>query len=139
MSFILDSSVALSWCFNDEQTPETIRVLNEARRRVIFVPALWHIEVSNILGIAHRKGRINDTELTLALKGMSTLEIHTDLPAVPPAPGILLPIMKTHRLTAYDAVYFELAQRLRLPLATLDSALALAARNFGIPLVIPVP
>jgi predicted nucleic acid-binding protein len=34
-----------------------------------------------------------------------------------------------HELTPYDAVYFELARRRKLPLATLDAALIKAARS----------
>ena len=37
-----------------------------------------------------------------------------------------------HRLTAYDASYLELALRRRLPLATLDAALARAATAEGL-------
>jgi len=37
-----------------------------------------------------------------------------------------------HGLTIYDAAYLELAQRRRLPLATLDAALAAAARQSGV-------
>ena len=37
-----------------------------------------------------------------------------------------------YRLTIYDAIYLELAQRRRLPLATLDAALAAAARGVGV-------
>ena len=29
MSFVLDSSVALSWCFEDEHTPPAIALLHE--------------------------------------------------------------------------------------------------------------
>jgi predicted nucleic acid-binding protein len=37
-----------------------------------------------------------------------------------------------YELTIYDAAYLELAQRKRLPLATLDIALARAARAAGV-------
>jgi predicted nucleic acid-binding protein len=40
-----------------------------------------------------------------------------------------------HRLTLYDAAYLELAQRRRLPLATLDSDLRAAAMAEGVPLL----
>ncbi|BAZ14661.1 hypothetical protein NIES4071_65050 [Calothrix sp. NIES-4071] len=39
-------------------------------------------------------------------------------------------------LAAYDAAYLELALRLRLPLATLDTRLAEAATRCGVDLVI---
>ncbi len=40
-----------------------------------------------------------------------------------------------HHLTPYDAVYFELASRRKLPLATLDAALVKAARAAKVPLL----
>jgi predicted nucleic acid-binding protein len=40
-----------------------------------------------------------------------------------------------HRLTFYDAAYLELALRLSAPLATLDRALARAARAAAVPLL----
>lgn len=40
-----------------------------------------------------------------------------------------------HHLTPYDAIYFELARRRKLPLATLDAALVKAARAAKLPLL----
>ncbi len=135
MSFVLDSSVALSWCFKDEQTPQTLETLKMAKARAIFVPSIWHVEVSNVLGIAHRKGRLNDGDLTIALHTFETLEVHTDIPLSPIGPAALLPLMRAHDLTAYDALYLELAMRLGLPLATLDAKLLSAAKKAGVSLV----
>jgi predicted nucleic acid-binding protein len=41
----------------------------------------------------------------------------------------------SHHLTPYDAVYFELARRRKLPLATLDAALVKAARAAKLSLI----
>ena len=41
----------------------------------------------------------------------------------------------THDLSPYDAVYFELARRRKLPLATLDAALVKAARAAKLSLI----
>jgi predicted nucleic acid-binding protein len=41
-------------------------------------------------------------------------------------------LARVHRLTVYDAAYLELAAREGVPLATLDSALARAARVEGV-------
>ena len=43
--------------------------------------------------------------------------------------GTTARLAEAHRLTAPDAAYLELAQRLRLPLATQDSELIAAARG----------
>lgn len=44
-------------------------------------------------------------------------------------------IAREYRLTGYDAAYLELAQRLNLPLATLDKELLLAAPAAGVTLL----
>jgi predicted nucleic acid-binding protein len=46
-----------------------------------------------------------------------------------------LTLARRHRLTVYDAAYLELALREALPMATLDEALASAARAEGVSLV----
>ncbi len=44
-------------------------------------------------------------------------------------------LARRHRLTIYDAAYLELALRESLPLATLDQALAAAARSEGVEVI----
>ncbi|MBT9333186.1 type II toxin-antitoxin system VapC family toxin [Paracidobacterium acidisoli] len=135
MSFVLDSSTALSWCFKDEQSPESLEVLKLARRRAIFVPSLWHVEMANILGSSFRKQRLNEIDLKIALRMFAVLELHTDTVYPHISSSVLMPLMQAYSLTAYDAVYLELALRLNLPLATLDANLAAASRQAGITLL----
>jgi predicted nucleic acid-binding protein len=136
LSFVLDSSVAISWCFKDEETPETIQTLTMAKTEAIFVPALWYIETSNVLGFALRKGRLSQSDLMVAVDTLNALEIHPDQPVRLKGFSVLLPLMRKYELTAYDATYLELAMRLDIPLATLDKKLAIAATQAGISLII---
>ena len=138
MSFVLDSSVAMSWCFKDEETPETLQVLKRAKKSAIFVPSLWYVETSNVLGLALRKGRLSEPDLSAAVDLLNALEIQADKPVRPKGFSILLPLMQKYELTAYDATYLELAMRLDLPLATLDKKLTAAAKLAGISLVVGV-
>ena len=46
--------------------------------------------------------------------------------------AVTLNLGRTHGLTLYDAAYLELAMRLKLPLATLDSDLRKAAKKVGV-------
>jgi predicted nucleic acid-binding protein len=131
LSFVLDSSVPLSWCFKDEQTPDTLLTLEMAKTRAIFVPSFWHVELANVLGIASRKGRISEADLAIAVQMLDTLEIRTDIARPSIGLSILLPLMQNYELTAYDATYLELAMRLNLPLATLDKKLISAAKRAG--------
>ncbi len=51
-------------------------------------------------------------------------------------PRNILNVISQYQLTAYDAVYLELAMRLKLPLATFDHELIAAAPQAGVSLVI---
>ena len=49
--------------------------------------------------------------------------------------GVVLELMRAHRLTAYDATYLELAMRRGLSLATGDKVLRPAAMAAGVTLL----
>jgi predicted nucleic acid-binding protein len=70
------------------------------------------------------------------MKMFAALELHTDSAVLHVSSSVLFLLMQTYLLTAYDAVYLELALRLNLPLATLDSDLAEASKRAGVPLVV---
>ena len=46
MAFVLDSSVALSWCFEDEVTEATLRIRERLSTERAVVPSLWLLEVT---------------------------------------------------------------------------------------------
>jgi predicted nucleic acid-binding protein len=52
-----------------------------------------------------------------------------------PDENAVLRLARAHRLSVYDAAYLELAQRERIPLATLDAGLRRAAAGEGVALV----
>src|SRR5207302_7629762 len=54
-SFVLDASVAVAWCFDDESTPAAWALLDRIRAAAGHVPALWAQEVGNILLGAERR------------------------------------------------------------------------------------
>ena len=59
------------------------------------------------------------------------LRIDHEMPSV----AELSELAAAHTLTPYDAVYFELARRRKLPLATLDAALVKAVRAAKLALI----
>lgn len=58
-SFIVDSSVALAWCFEDESTPATRALLGRMASDAAAVPALWYLEIANLLALAQNRKRID--------------------------------------------------------------------------------
>ncbi len=135
MSFVVDNSVALAWCFEDEQTPVNLALLDRVARSGAVAPQLWPIEALNGLLSAQRRGRI-DADARHRLVGfLADLPIEIDLETAARAWSAIGRLAEVHGLTAYDAAYLELAIRLGLPLATADSALIAAAGVAQVPLL----
>jgi predicted nucleic acid-binding protein len=62
-SFVVDASVAMAWCFADEETPVTQGLLKDLRSKVALVPAWWYVEIANVVALAERKGRLSVAEI----------------------------------------------------------------------------
>lgn len=134
MSLVLDSSVTLSWCFEDEHTPATTTVLEQVTEAGAVVPALWRLEVANALQVAVRRGRIDVAFRDASLSDLALLDIVIDADTDTYAWSTTVRLAERFALTVYDAAYLELAQRRSLPLATLDQPLRTAAQALGVPL-----
>ena len=133
MSFVLDCSAVLPWVFGDEATEETDQLLDElAAGEQALVPAVWHLEVGNVLLGAMRKKRIDQAGVETFFSRLGDLEILVDAETADRAWDKTLDLAQQHRLSAYDAAYLELAMRHGVPLATLDKELAAACRTTGV-------
>jgi predicted nucleic acid-binding protein len=125
--FVVDASVGIKLFVDEplsEQAHALFAKLTEDPPAELYVPDLFYIECANILlKYMRRFGRsLEDSQAdlvdlnTLALKPVSTVELMED--------AILLASQKN--LTAYDACYAVLAQRLNVPLITADKPMAQA-------------
>ncbi len=135
MPFVLDASMAASWCFQDEATDYNQSVLRVLLGSYAEVPALWRFEVANVLAVSERKGRITPVISQAFLETLAGLDIRLDLGGFAVGGEALLPLTRRYGLTAYDAAYLELAKRKGLPLATLDRQLLRAAPLEGVALL----
>lgn len=129
---VVDSSIALSWCFEDEASPETDLLLDRVRDEGAVVPGLWHLELSNVLLQAEKGGRISRGEVATRLDLIAALPIATDQETTTRAWRETLTIARVEGLTTYGAAYLELAVRRGLPLLTKDTELARAAKRMGV-------
>jgi predicted nucleic acid-binding protein len=132
MSFILDASVALAWIYANETTAAILRVFDELKASDAWIPALWRWEVANALQMNVRRGRHGADFRDAALSNLAWFPIQVDAQAEPEAWLGALRIAERHNLTLYDASYLEIAQRRKLPLATLDRELRAAAEIEGV-------
>lgn len=137
MVFVLDASVTMSWCFEDEVTEYAESVLVRLREDAAIVPAVWPLEVANALLVGERRGRVLPTTTETLLRGLRGLSIGVD--DAPPfdAWGSAISLGRMERLSLYDATYLSLALRDRLMLATQDARLREAAGRVGVPLLAP--
>jgi predicted nucleic acid-binding protein len=131
-AFVLDASLAMTWLFGDEATPQSAALLARLESEAAIVPAWFFIEITNVIAIAERKGRLTQGQSTKFIADFGQLDIEVDVRPPERAFVDLLPLCRDHRLTSYDAVYLDLALRQALPLATLDEALRKAARKLDL-------
>ena len=134
--YVFDASICVAWCFEDETTEQVrnlfLRVCSDDR---LIVPAHWPAEISNTFLQAQRRKRVTSNQVDRFWDQLDRFPF-----AVEPAPNVSLSkhalrLSEKHSLTAYDGAYLELAMRHRIPLATLDTQLASAAKKEQITLL----
>jgi predicted nucleic acid-binding protein len=123
MTFVLDCSTAVAWCFQDEGSEYADRILDRLNHSSAIVPAIWALEVANVLLVAQRRKRIDFAESQLFLSRLQTLPIRIDEETSVRAWADIFPLASRLTLSSYDAAYVELAIRHDIPLATLDNHL----------------
>ncbi len=132
-SFIVDASVGFAWVYQGQATPETDQLLNEvAAGATVIVPALWFLEMSNVLLIAQRRHRLTAIQRKAALEKLTAMQFTVDEEEAHHAFGRTSELAEKYGLTIYDAAYLELALRRSLPLASRDETLRNAAKQCGL-------
>lgn len=135
--FVLDASVALRW-FLDSSVPAyatRVKQLLVGGSRAL-VPALWHLEMANALAVAERRSVLASNDVDRAAAGIEHLALQVlDVDAAAISVRQSLATARAFQLSAYDAVYLDLARREKLPLATLNEPLRTAATRAGVALL----
>ena len=134
MPLVLDASVTAAWILPDEQTPNALHVRSLILDAGGLVPPHWWYEIRNTLLVAERRQRKTAERTSLALSTLGQLQIVLTQPG---NDSTIFDVARRHRLSFYDAAYLALALSEKLPLATLDDALARAAIAEKVELVIP--
>ena len=132
MRFVLDNSVAMAWCFHDEQTPPVMQLLDRIAETGATAPTLWPLEALNGLYVAERRRRITHDQRDEMARFLRDLPVRLDAEAADLAWTTLAALADRFRLSLYDAAYLELAHRRKLPLATRDAALGRAAHALSV-------
>ena len=121
---VIDASVSAAWLLPDEDSVIATKAFDLVFMNRAFVPEIWKFEISNIIVINERRGRLTRAQGDQAFEMLGGLTIIRDT-ETPEAETFYL--ARKYSLTFYDAAYLELALRRNIPLATLDKRLEAAA------------
>ncbi len=135
MSFVLDCSMTLAWVFADEASASTEALRESLLTESAIVPVLWPVEVGNVLLVALRRGRITEDDRARIRDDLLALPINIEPVSCDRVWDAVLSVANERNLSVYDAMYLELALRLKLPLATLDKSLAAAGKAAGVEVI----
>lgn len=131
-NYILDCSLTMTWCFKEEATQLSQIAQAGLIENTALVPSIWPLEVNNVLWVGIRKGKITAIQAKRFKYILTSLPISIDLKASDLHNEVILELAQKYKISCYDAAYLELALRENLPFATLDVALAKAAKVAGV-------
>ena len=130
---MLDNSVVCGWFIENQANAYGDAVARQLQDERAAVPAVWELELANVLRTACLRQRMTAQHAQAVLTQIVSLPIDVDRQGA--APAELLALALRFGLSSYDAAYLELALRLQIPLATVDGPLRDAALASGVGIV----
>ena len=129
IELVLDASVSLAWFL--KETPERAAYAAAvsaaaADGAILHVPVQWGIEMGHVLLREQRRKVLKRGKLQQALEDLDSFDIRVHLELF--TPRRVVDLARRYHLQGYDALYFDLARTLGLPLATLDHGQRQAAK-----------
>lgn len=124
---VVDNSVVMAWCFADADGEYADRILDKLVSAEALVPAIWPLEVGNVLLTAERRKRLTPADSIRFLALLGNLPIIVEQETPDRMMREIFSLAREYNLSTYDASYLDLAMRKGLPLATLDDVLIRAA------------
>lgn len=124
---VVDASAIVAWVMPDEVGSDLDTLM--AAHEQILAPTLLWVELRNILIVSERRGRLPVGMADQIADAVDALGITL---VAPGSSAVVMDLARRHRLSAYDALYLELALREGAALASLDQALTAAAVAEGV-------
>ncbi len=131
-SVVIDANVVLHSLLHQGRGSEKLDPLLE--KSDLVAPWLWRLEVANAVLVHTRRKLLTEVEAIRILRLIDETPVEIVPEPAERTASSLAEIGKTYHLTAYDAVYLDLADRLGLPLFTRDEKLRDAAKKAGVKL-----
>jgi len=130
---VIDASSTLTWLFDEDDSAARAKSILDTH--ALVAPWLWRLEVTNAILVRERRKALTEAQASRLLQLIDELTIELiGEPTTRTATG-LAQTARPHQLSAYDAIYLDLAIRLGVPMFTRDNNLRAAAKRAGVPLV----
>jgi predicted nucleic acid-binding protein len=138
IELVLDASVSLAWFL--KETPERAAYAAgvsaaAAEGAILRVPVQWGVEMGHVLLREQRRKVLKRGRLQQALEDLDSFDIRVHLELF--TPRRVVELARRYHLQGYDALYFDLARTLGLPLATLDHGHREAAKVHNVRVFTP--
>ncbi|KRA50228.1 type II toxin-antitoxin system VapC family toxin [Devosia sp. Root635] len=130
---VVDASLAVGWILLEQESQGTNDLYKRTITEGAIGPLIFEIEVANAPRTNLRRGRIDGAERNEALSFLARMNV--TIPSDQPSLTEIISLSDRHDITTYDASYVALAQKHGALLATLDQAMARAARAEGFPVL----
>lgn len=134
---VLDASIALGLCFEDQIDATVLQCLEHLRKVPGVVTPQWHTEVAETLLAAERRKRILPTDREHFLNLLRALQLEIDHEGDNDAWGISFALATEHSIKIQDAQTLLLALRRKALLATCKPEVQRTAKKLGIGLILP--
>ena len=125
----------MRWFFGDGSQKDleySLAVLEQVPLSRVMVPAVWSLEVTNVIVRAETKGLVSEARSAEFVRLLADMDIKEETIESSLVFGNVLSIARRYSISTYDASYLELAMRNGVELATLDVDLIRAANQAGV-------
>ena len=129
---VIDANITLAWLFDEDSASARIKPVLD--RSELVAPWLWLLEVTNAVLVRERRRMLAEAQAFRLLQLLDELTIELMPEPLSRTASGLAQTARPHQLSAYDAVYLDLAIRMGLSLFTRDENLRAAAAHVGVPL-----
>lgn len=132
--FVIDNSIVMTWCFNDESSKYSDIILDSLENYEALAPAIWPLEVGNVVLVAERRKCLTESDGIRFLNLINELPITVQQETPDRMLKEIFALARECNISSYDASYLDLAMRNGVPIATQDSGLKKAAKRCDITL-----
>src|SRR5215471_8797311 len=102
MGIVVDASITVSWCFPDEQTPLSLKVLDRLNTgEEAVVPSFWAVEILNSLLVGEKRGRISPEQTRAFLGDLAALKPTINHASYDQVFGMVHVLSRDHELPPY--------------------------------------